>query len=208
MATHSSMLAWEIPWTELGRLQSVGSQRVRHDWVTEHTHMFLSQRCAVIVQLISRVWLFVTPWTVACQDFLSFTISWSLLEFTSTESVALSNHLILCCPLLLLPSIFPRIRVFASVLELQHQSFQRIFRVDSFRIDWLDLLAAQGSLKSLYQPHSLKASIIWCSTFFIVQLSHPYMTTGKTIALTIWTFIGKVMSLLFNTLSRFVIGLS
>ena len=120
MATHSSMLAWEIPWTELGRLQSVGLQRVRHDWVTEHTRAFLSQRFAVIVQLLSRVWLFVTPRTVACQDSLSFTISWrSVLKFMSTESVTLSNHLILCCPLLLLPSIFPRIRVFSNELAFR-----------------------------------------------------------------------------------------
>ena len=127
-----------------------------------------------------------------------------------------SNHLILCCLLLLLPSIFPSIRVFswvnsshqvAKVLEfqLQHQSFQWYSRLISFRMDWLDLLAVQGTLKTLLQHHSSKASILWCSAFVIVQFSHPYMTTGKTIALTRWTFVGKVMSLLFNMLSRLVI---
>ena len=137
----------------------------------------------------------------------------------SIESVMPSNHLILCCPLLLPPSIFPSIRVFSSesvlcirwpkVLEFQsqHQSCQWIFRT-SFRIDWLDLLAIQGTLESLLQPSSSKASILRCSAFFIVQLSHLYMTTGKTIALTIWTCVSKVMSLLFfllfNMLSRFV----
>ena len=122
------------------------------------------------------------------------------------------NHLILCRPLLILPSIFPSIRVFsnesalevAKVLEfqLQYQSYQRLI---SFRMDWLDFLAVQWTLKSLLQHHNSKASILWHSAFFTVQLSHPYLTTGKTIALTRWTFIGKVMSLLFNTLSRLVI---
>ena len=128
-----------------------------------------------------------------------------------------SNHLILCHPLLLLSSIFPSIRVFPkeSVLHirwLKHWSFN--FKISpsneysgliSFRMDWLDLLAVQGTLKSLLQHHSSKASILWCSAFFIVQLSHPYMTTGETIALTRWIFIGKVLSLLFNMLSRLVI---
>ena len=143
-----------------------------------------------------------------------------LPEFTqimSIESVMPSDHLILCCPLLFPPSIFPSIRVFSneSVLRIRwpkHWSFS--FRISpsneysgliSFRMDWLDLLAVQGSLKSLLQHHSSKASILQCSAFFIVQLSHPYMTTGKTIALTRWTFVGKVMSLLFNMLSRLVI---
>ena len=128
-----------------------------------------------------------------------------------------SNHLILCHPLLLLPAIFPSIRVFSNESALpirwpKYWSFS--FSISpsnehpgliSFRMDWLDLLAVQGTLKSLLQHHSSKASILWCSAFFIVQLSHPYMTTGKTIALTRWTFVGKVMSLLFNTLSRWVI---
>ena len=138
------------------------------------------------------------------------TNSQSLLKLMSIESVMPSNHLILCRPLLLPPSIFSSIRVFSSEsvlpirwpnsakfrFQFQHQSFQWIFRTISFRMDWLDL-AVQGTLKSLLQHHSSKASILWCSAFFIVQLSHPYMTTGKTTALTGRTFVGKVMSLLF-----------
>ena len=128
-----------------------------------------------------------------------------------------SNHLILCCPLLLLPSIFPSIRIFSNESELgiRWPKYQRFsFNISpssehpgliSFRRDWLDLLAVQGTLKSLLQLHSTKASILLLSAFFIVQLSHPYITTGKTIALTWWTFVGKVMSLLFNMLSRLVI---
>ena len=128
-----------------------------------------------------------------------------------------SNHLILCCPLLLLLSIFPNIRVFSneSILHIRwpkYWSFSFSISLSneysgliSFRMDWLDLLAVQGALKSLPQHHSLKASIIWCSAFFIVQLSHPYMSTGKIIALTRWTFVGKVVSLLFNMLSGLVI---
>ena len=136
----------------------------------------------------------------------------------SIESVMPSSHLILCHPLLLLPSIFPSIRVFSNELPLhirwpKYWSFS--FKISpskehpgliSFRMDWLDLLAVQGTLKSLLQHHSLRASILWHSAFFIVQLSYPYMTTRKTIALTIWTFVGKVMSLLFNMLPRFVIA--
>ena len=143
-------------------------------------------------------------WTAACQASLSFTISLSLLKLMSIELVMPSNHLILCCPLLLLPSIFLIIRVFfnESALHIwwpKHWSF--IFsispsnehsRLISFRIDWFDLLAVQGTLKSLLQHHSLKASVLPHSFFFIVQLSHSYMTTGKTIALTRWTFAGKV----------------
>ena len=133
----------------------------------------------------------------------------------SIESVMPSYHLILCRPLLLLPSIFPSIRVFSneSVLHISWPKFwsfsisssNEYSGLISFRIDWLDLLAVQGTLKSLLQHHSSKASILRCSTFFIVQLSHPYMTTGKALALTRWTFVGKVMSLLFNMLSRLVI---
>ena len=133
------------------------------------------------------------------------------------ESVMPSNHLILCRPLLLLPSIFPSIRVFSNESPLhmrwpKYWSFS--FNISpsnehpgliSFSLDWLDLLAVQGTLKSLLQHHSSKASILWCSAFFIAQLSHPYMTTGKTIALTRWTFVDKVMSLLLNMLSRLVI---
>ena len=141
----------------------------------------------------------------------------SLLKLMSIESVIPPNHLILCHPLLLPPSIFPSIRVFSneSVLHIRWPKYWSFgFSISpsneysgliSFRIDWLDLLAVQGTLKSLLQHHSSKASILRCSAFFIVQLSHPYMTTGKTIALTRWTFVGKVMSLLFNMLSRLVI---
>ena len=138
-------------------------------------------------------------------------------KLMSIESVMPSNHLILCHPLLLLPSIFPSIRVFSNESALHNRwpkywSFS--FNISpsnehpgliSFRKDWLDLLAVQGTLKSLFQHHSSKASILWCSAFFIVQLSHPYTTTGKTIALTRWTFLDKVMSLLFNMLSMLVI---
>ena len=161
--------------------------------------------------------LFATPWTTACQASLSITNSWSLLRLTSIESVMLSNHLILCRPLLLPPSIFPSIRVFSSESALHmrwpnYWSFSlsispsnEYSRLISFRMDWLDLLAVQGTLKSLLQHHSSKASILWRSAFFTVQLSHLYMTTGKTIALTRRTFVVKVMSLLLNMLSRLVI---
>ena len=159
---------------------------------------------------------FATPWTAACQASLFLTISWSLLKFMSIESVMPSNHIVLCQPLPLLPSLFPSIRVFSSesalhirwpkVLEVQlhHQSSNEYSGLISFKIDWFDLLAVQGILKSLLQYHSLKASILQHSAFLISQLSHPYTTTGKTIALTRWTFVGKVMSLLFNMLPRFV----
>ena len=159
----------------------------------------------------------VTPWTAALQDSLSFTISQSLLKFISIESVMLSNHLILCHPILL-PSVFPSIRVFSNELALpirwpKYWSFSfsigpsnEYSELISFRTEWLDFLAIQGTLRSLLQHHSSKASILRRSAFFMVQLSHSYMTTGKTIALTRWTFVSKVMSLLFNTLSRFVIA--
>ena len=150
------------------------------------------------VQQLSHVRLFTTPWTTACQVSPSITNSQTLLKLMSIELVMPSNHLILCRPLLLLPSVFPSIRVFSNEsvlhirwpkyleLQFQHQSFQWIFRrLISFRIDWLDLLAVQGTLKSLLQHHSSKASILRCSAFFTVQLSYRYMTTGKTIALTI-----------------------
>ena len=170
------------------------------------------------VQSLSRVQLFATPWTAACQGSQSITNSWSLLKLISIESVMPSNHFILCHPLFLLPSIFLSIRVFPkeSVLHIRwtkYWSFSCSISPSSeypglisFRMDWLDLLAVQGTLKSLLQHHSSKAWILWYSAFFIVQLSHPYMTTGKTIALTRWTFVSKVMSLLFNMLSRLVIA--
>ena len=155
-----------------------------------------------------------TPWTAAPQAYLFITNSWYLLKLMSIESVMPSNHFILCHPLLLLPSIFPSIRVFSneSVLHIRWPKYwsfsfsispcNEYSRLLSFRMDWLDLLAVQGTLKTLLQHHSSKVSILWCSAFFIVQLSHSYVTTGKTIALTRWTFVGKVMSLLFNKLSR------
>ena len=147
------------------------------------------------VQLLSRVQLFVTPWTAACQASRSITNSQSLIKLMSIESVMPSNHLILCHPLLLLPSIFPSIRIFSNKLVLsirwpKYWSFS--FSISpsngysgliSFRMDWLDLLAVQGTLKSLLQHHSLKASILQCSAFYTVQLSHPYMTTGKNAGL-------------------------
>ena len=169
------------------------------------------------VQLLSCVWFFATPWTAAHQASLSITNSQSSLKLTSIESMMPSSHLILCRPFLLLPPIPPSIRVFSNESTLHMRwtkywsfSFSIILFKEhagliSFRTDWLDLLAFQGTLKSLLQHHSSKAWILWCSAFFTVQLSHPYMTTGKTIALTIQTFVGKVMSLLFNMLSRLVI---
>ena len=155
------------------------------------------------VQSLTHVQLFVTPWPAAHQASLSITNYWSLLKFMSIESVMPSNHLILCHPLLLPPSVFPQHQGLfkwvssshqvAKVLEFQHQSFQWIFR--------LDLFAVQGTLKSLFQHHSSKASSLWCSAFFMVQLSHSYMTAGKTIDLTRWTFFGKVLSLPFYFLA-------
>ena len=157
-----------------------------------------------------------TPWTTAQGASLSITNSQSLLKLMSIESVMLSKHLILCYPLFLLPSIFPSIKVFSneSVLHIRwpkHWCFSfskspsnEYSGLIFFRIDWFDLLV-QGTLKSLFQHHSSKASILWHSAFFIVQLSYPYMTTGKTIALTRWAIVGKEMSQLFNMLSRLAI---
>ena len=170
------------------------------------------------VQSLSCVRHFATPWTAACQASLSITNSWSLLKLMSIELVMLSNHLILCHPLLLLPSIFPRIRVFSnqSTLHIRWpKCWSFSFNISpsneypgliSFRMDWLDLFAVQGTLKSLLQYHSSKAAILWRSALFILQLSHPYMTTGKIKALTRRTFVDKVMSLLLNMLSRLVIA--
>ena len=176
-----------------------------------------SQYILISLQSLSGVQLFVTPWTAARQASLSSTNSRSLLKLMSIESVMPSNQLILCKPLLLPPSISPSIRVFSneSALRIRWPKYQSFsFSISpsnvysgliSFRIDWLDLLAVQGTLKRLLQHHSSKASILRCSAFFTVQLSHPYMTTGTTIALTRRTFVGKVMSLLLNMLSRLVI---
>ena len=168
------------------------------------------------VQLLSRVQLFTTTWTVVHQASLSITNTWSLHKLMSIELVMPSNHLILCQPLLLLPSIFPSIKVFSNESAVcirwsKYWSFS--FNISpsnenpgliSFRMDWLEILTVQGTLKSVLQHHSSKTSILQRSAFFIVQLSHPYMTTGKTIALARWTFVGKVMSLLFNMFSRLV----
>ena len=169
-------------------------------------HIFLFSS----VQLISRVWLFATPWTTAHQASLSITNSWSLPKLTSIDSVIPSNHLILCHPLLLLLSIFLSIRAFSNESSLcirwpKYWSFSINISPSNehsglifFRMDWLNLLAIQGTLKRLLQNHSSKASILWHSAFLIDQLSHVYMTTGKTIDLTRRTFFGKVMSQLFN----------
>ena len=169
------------------------------------------------VQSLSPVRIYVTTGTAARQASLSITNSWISPKPMSIESVMPSNHLILCCPLLLLTSIFLSIRVFSneSVPHIRWPKYWSFrFSISptnehlgliSFGMGWLDLLAVQGTLKSLFQHHSSKASILLCSAFFMVQLSHPYTTTGKTIALTRWTFVDKVMSLLFNMLSRLVI---
>ena len=169
------------------------------------------------VQSLSSVQLFATPWIAACQASLSITNSWSLLQLMSIESVMASNHLTLCHPSLL-PSISLSIRVFTNepILPIRWSKYWSFsFSISpsnehpgliSFRMDWLDLLAGQGTLRSLLQHHNSKASILRHSAFFIVQLSHPYMTTGKTIALTRQTSVGKEIFPLFNTLSRFVIA--
>ena len=182
---------------------------------TKHWYMFCArhreevQASVSSVQSLSHVWLFATPWTAARQASLFITSSQRPPKLMSIESVMPSNHLILCHPLLLLPSIFPSIRVFSneSAIHIRWPKYWSFcFNISpsnehpgliSFRMDWLDLLAVQGTLKSL-QHHSPKASILPHSAFFIVQLSHPYMTTGKTIALSRRTFVGKVMSLVFN----------
>ena len=177
----------------------------------------------VVVQSLSCVWLFVIPWTAACKASLSFTVFWNLLRFLSVELVMPSNHLIFFCPLLLLPSVLPSLRVFSSIRVFSNESalcirwpnywsftfsispFNEYSGLISFRIDLFDLPVVQGTLNSLLQHHNLKVSILQRSAFFMVQVSHPCMTTGKAIVLTIWTFVSKVMSLLFNMLSRFVI---
>ena len=204
---HSSILAWRTPWTEeTCGLQFMGSQRIRHNWVTFTYTLFIVE--IILLFCHCPVLIFVIPWIAACQASLFFTISWSL-------SVMLSNYFILCHPLLL-PSNFPIIKFFSNELVLhirwpKYWSFifsispsNEYSRLISFSINWLDLLAIQGTLKSLFQHHSWKAWTLQCSVFFMLQLSHLYMTTGKAIALTISTFVSKIMSLLLNTLSRFV----
>ena len=168
------------------------------------------------LQSLSGVWLFATPWTAARQASLSITNSQSPPKLMSIESVMPSSHLILCRPLLLPPPIPPSIRVFSneSALHIRWPKYWSFsFSISpsnehpgliSFRMDWLDLHAVQGNLKSLLQNHSSKASIFQHSAFFAVQLSHPYMSTGKTIVLTRRNFVGKIMSLLFNMLSMLV----
>ena len=177
-------------------------------WINSNLKLFHS--CSVVQLCLTLC----DTMDCSIPGFLSFTISQSLHKRMSIYSVMPSNHLILCHPLLLLPSIFPSIRIFSkeSVLHIRWPKYQSFsFSISpfseysgliSFRIDWFDLLAVQGTL----QHHSSKASVLQCSAFFTTQLSHPYMTTGKTIALTIQTFVSKVMSLLFNVLSRFVIA--
>ena len=186
--------------------------------VQSEGHLPLPSPSHLSVQSLSYVRLFATPWIAARQTSLSITNSRSPPKPKSIESVMPSNHLILSHPLLLPPSIFPSIRVFSNEIILcirwpKYWSFS--FSISpsnehpgliSFGMDRLELLAVQGTLKSLLQHHSSKVSILWHSAFFIVQLSHPYTSTGKTIALTRWTFVGKVMTLLFNMLSRLVIA--
>ena len=190
MATHANILAWRIPWTdESSWLQSMGSQRVRHNWNDLHTGnsnnpvvVLNAMKWFSSAQLLRRVSLFLTSWTAAHQASLSITNTWSLFKLMSIESVMPSNHLTLCHPLLP-PSIFPSISVFSSesVLHIRWPEYWSFnFSISpsseyswlvSFRMDWLALLAVQGTLKSLLQHHSSKASILWCSAFFTVQLT-------------------------------------
>ena len=204
-------------WSHMGLLVTCASSSSKREdliFTLEHKEVYSGE--GKLVQLLSHVRLSVTPWTTSGQALLSITYSRSPPKPMSIESMMPSNHLILCRPLLLLPSIFSSISVFSNESALhirwpEYWSFS--FNISPsnehsgliFRMDWLDLLAVQGTLKSLLQHHSSKASILWCSALFIVQFSHPYMTTGKTIALTRQTFVGKAMSLLFNMLSRLVI---
>ena len=164
----------------------------------------LSRLYISVIQSLSCVWLFAIPWTAGHQASLSFTIFQSLFKLMPIEPVMPSNHLIFSHPLLLLPSVFPSLRVFSSESTLYNKwlnywSFgfsispsNEYSGLISFRIDWFDLLVVQGTAKSLLQCHSSEASILWCSTFFMFQLSHPYMTPGKTIALTIWIYLCSV----------------
>ena len=184
----------------------------KHDSLKFFLMIFITQFSSV--QSLSHVWLFATPWITAHQASLSITNSRSSLRLMSIKSVLSFSHLILCLPLLLLPPIPPSIRVFSNESTVHMRwpkywsfsfgiiSSKEIPGLISFRMDWLDLLAVQGTLKSLLQHHSSKASVLRRSAFFTFQLSHPYMTTGKTIALTKRTFVGKIMSLIFNRLSR------
>ena len=182
------------------------------------TSVYLYLYIVVVVQLPSSVRFFVTPWTAACQASLDLTSFWSLPKFMFIASVMPSSHPVLWSPLLLLPSIFPSISYFSNESSIHirwPKSWSFSFSINpsseysrliSLRIDWFDLLAVQGTFRSLLQHHNLKASVLWCSAFFMVQFSQSYVTTGKTIALTVQTFVSRVMSLLFNTLSRFFIA--
>ena len=188
------------------------------NWCINHHVVVVAVIVAiVVVQSLSRIQLFATPWIAARWVSLSFPFFPDFAQFMSTELVMLSNHLILCPPLVLLPSIFPGIFgpfPNASALHIRWPKYwsfsfsichsNKYSRLRSFRIDWFDLLAVQRTLNSLLQHHSLKASVLWYSAFYMIQLSHLCLTIRKTIALTIWTFVSKVMSLLFNTLSRYV----
>ena len=178
-------------------------------------HEIRNCRYLLVVHSLSHVKLFVTPWTAAHQASLSITISRSLSKLMSIELVMLSNHFILCHPHVFLPSVFPSTRVFSNesavcirwpkywCFKFSIRPSSEYSRLISFRIDWFDLLAVQGTLKSLLQHHSSKASVLQCSAFLMVQLSYLYLTAGKTTALTRWTFVGKVMYLLFYILCRF-----
>ena len=185
--------------------------------IVTHTHTHTHTLLLLCSHSVSHIWLFATPWTAARQTSLSITNSWSLLKLMSIESAMPANHLTLCRLLLLLLPIPPSIRVFSNEstlrvrwpkywsFRLSISPFNEPPRLVSFKMDWLDLLAVQGTLKSLLQHNSSKASVLWRSAYFTVQLSHPYMTTGKTIALTRWTFVDKIVSLHFNMRSRMVI---
>ena len=220
MGTHSSTLAWRIPWMEEpGTLQSMGSQRVRYNWVTSfslsHTH---THTVDVVVQSASHVQFFVTPWTAAHQASLSLTISRSLLKFMFFTLVMPSSHLIFWCPLLLILSLFPIIRDFSNESSVcirwpNYWSFSfssspssEYSGLISIKIGWFDLLAVHRTFRSLLQHHISKVSNLCRSAFFMLQLSQPYMTTGKIIALTIQTFVSRVTYLLFTTLSSLVIA--
>ena len=182
------------------------------------TSVYLYLYIVVVVQLPSSVRFFVTPWTAACQASLDLTSFRSLPKFMFIASVMPSSHPVLWSPLLLLPSIFPSISYFSNESSIHirwAKSWSFSFSINpsseysrliSLRIDWFDLLAVQGTFRSLLQHHSLKESILWCSAFLMVQFSQSHVTTGKTIALTVRTFVSRVMSLLFNTLSRFFIA--
>ena len=208
----STFMTWKVRFISAVMISECNEFKDYSSQIVYSSHLQFSS-----VQLLSCVWLFATPWIAAHQASLSITNSRSSLRFTSIESVMPSSCLILCRPLLLLPPIPPNVKVFSSESTLhmrwpKYWSFsfsiipsKEIPGLISFRMDWLDHLGVQGTLKSPVQHHSSKASILQCSGFFTVQLSHPYMTTGKTIALTRWTFVGKVMSLLFNMLPSLVI---